>query len=422
MKWLSKVSSGTFKALKITEALLGLPKAIGDTLHFRSIWDQYAKQSPGSSGSLWIHGASVGELEDLANFFLDQELLELSGYKKEDLIITSSSVSADAFLRKLSNKLSPAYAGPLPPENAYELNRFYSKFNPELMILSHGDIWPLSLEIAQETQLKHGIIWLPSHASSAKVLLEKSINPTKLKVVGARNSEDQLKLSRRLDPIFPQSEIVLVGNPRIDRIDSRVEYQKKNDVHILESHRCAPEKSKVSLLLGSAWVEDAAILADTLKNISSEELGRLQIVVIPHVVNDMHVTASIQHLLPMARVLSVEGILLEAYQNFSIAFVGGGFKSGLHSVLEPALWGVPVICGPQLRKQPDAITLQRTGALKSVLSSANLQSHIQTAIEGNSTWRIWQTAALDAQKDFASLKGASRRLSTLISQVRVDHK
>ena len=419
MKLLSKLSVAAFNSLKLTDAFFGLPKAVADSVHFRCDWHHYFSSTTPIKKSLWIHGSSVGELEDLANFYLDEELLKSTGYCFEELVITSSSVSADAFLRRLKDRIPVAYAGPLPPENKRELNKFFERCNPDILILSHSDIWPLSLEIAQKKFLKHGIIWLPSHASSAKILLEKTIQPDKLCAIGARNEKDSTALRSRLSSHYTDSSISALGNPRIDRIIQRIDAKKQKDSHILETHRASPAKNKLSILVGSAWVEDAAILASSLKGLSQEQIDKLQIVVIPHVIDDIHLTASIQHLLPMARVISIQGILLEAYENFDLTFVGGGFRTGLHSILEPALWGLPVFCGPQLRKQPEASVLEHENSLIAVSNPQDLKDAISQCLESPAYLKNLSDHALRAASKLSELKGASQRLSALISQIRL---
>ncbi len=419
MKLLPFLSSATFQAMKIADAFVTLPKSLGDSIHFRCSWKEFKFSKEAASKTLWIHGASVGELEDLANFFLDPNLVESSGYQYKEIIVTSSSVSAESFLRKIQNQIPIAYAGPLPPEDTKELSDFYATYKPELLVLSHSDLWPLALEIAQKEYLSKGIIWLPSHAESGKLLFEKIIKQSSLKKVCARNPIDQQLLEARLKDIFTNSEFVLLGNPRIDRIIQRINKQKELDAHRLESHRCAPETGKLSILLGSAWVEDAAILAEGLKALSAAEMAQIQIVVIPHVINNMHLTASIQHLLPMARVLSVEGALLEAYQDFDLAFVGGGFQTGLHSVLEPAIWGIPIICGPQLKKQPDAKNLMAKGALRSILSTQELSKILKASLAKEQDYVEWKSSALKSKDELLLLKGASEHLSSIISQAKL---
>ena len=72
------------------------------------------------------------------------------------------------------------------------------------------------------------------------------------------------------------------------------------------------------------------------------------------------------------------GVLGELYALADIAFVGGGFhSSGLHSVLEPAAFGTPVIFGPQHEDSRDASLLEQRGGGVSVSSEADLSRRLR---------------------------------------------
>src|SRR5438093_8848123 len=57
------------------------------------------------------------------------------------------------------------------------------------------------------------------------------------------------------------------------------------------------------------------------------------------------------------------GVLAALYGSGTMAYVGGGFgRAGLHSVLEPAAWGIPVAFGPRWHQSRDAELLIKAGA------------------------------------------------------------
>jgi 3-deoxy-D-manno-octulosonic-acid transferase len=55
------------------------------------------------------------------------------------------------------------------------------------------------------------------------------------------------------------------------------------------------------------------------------------------------------------------GMLSSAYRYASVAAVGGGFGKGIHNVLEPACWGIPVLFGPKHEKFMEAVEMRRQG-------------------------------------------------------------
>lgn len=55
------------------------------------------------------------------------------------------------------------------------------------------------------------------------------------------------------------------------------------------------------------------------------------------------------------------GLLSSIYRYATVAYVGGGFGVGIHNVLEAAVWGVPVIFGPNNQRFAEAQGLKRSG-------------------------------------------------------------
>jgi 3-deoxy-D-manno-octulosonic-acid transferase len=130
------------------------------------------------------------------------------------------------------------------------------------------------------------------------------------------------------------------------------------------------------LVAGSTWPPDEALLAPLV------ELEDVRLVVVPHEPTQTHV-ASLRARLGRAVLLSqiepgemVEegsalivdrtGILLGLYALADIAYVGGAFGAGVHSVLEPAAYGVPVLAGPRIDRSRDASALREAGLLEIV--------------------------------------------------------
>ena len=61
-----------------------------------------------------------------------------------------------------------------------------------------------------------------------------------------------------------------------------------------------------------------------------------------------------------------------------LAYVGGGFTSGIHSILEPAVFGIPVIFGPDYHKFQEAYDMLRLGAASCINDSADLETQIES--------------------------------------------
>lgn len=408
MTSLGLLSEAVFRGLHAVDLWAGLPRKAEESLHFRLHWRRsLPKIDVPASPSLWIHGASVGELEDLAAFFSDPALLAKSGYSADRLVLTASSVSAAGRLESWGRELGLRYSGPLPPESGRELAEFFRRLAPNLLVLSHSDLWPRALEKAR-LSLARGALWLPQR-SPQPGFFQRACLDGLVRKVGLREPGS-------VDRVLGVPAVFL-GNPRIDRIVGRIEIARTKPDHTLEKHGAAPEPGRVSVLIGSAWPEDAIVFQEALKILGSERAKRLQLVVMPHETRDAGIVGSIQRSLPEARVLPIEGVLLEAYAGFSVAFVGGGYHTGLHSVIEPALWGRPTLCGPDLRKQPQAPRLVQRGLLRPMADATALAAQLAALFDAASEQAAWQSATATASQELWSERGASERLAELVRSV-----
>ena len=67
------------------------------------------------------------------------------------------------------------------------------------------------------------------------------------------------------------------------------------------------------------------------------------------------------------------GMLMHLYGLGKIAYVGGGFDKGIHNILEPAAYGLPVVFGPNYKKFNEAVQLIHLGGATSIQSSRQLK-------------------------------------------------
>ena len=141
------------------------------------------------------------------------------------------------------------------------------------------------------------------------------------------------------------------------------------------------------IVAGSTWPEDEAIFL----NYANECNHPVKFVVAPHEVNEASIerittllkrpyvfysSNSTNEELEQADVLIVDGYgyLVSVYRYAKIAYIGGGFTTGIHSILEPAVYGMPVIFGPDYHKFHEAIELIRLDAAHSVSSFDELKN------------------------------------------------
>jgi 3-deoxy-D-manno-octulosonic-acid transferase len=111
-------------------------------------------------------------------------------------------------------------------------------------------------------------------------------------------------------------------------------------------------------------------------------------------------------------------VLAALYGAGTCAFVGGGFgRAGLHSVLEPAAWGLPVAFGPRWHESRDATDLLREKAAVEVRTAADLRKHWIEWI-ADDAGRLGQGAR--ARALVSSGAGAAERSADLLDELLRD--
>jgi 3-deoxy-D-manno-octulosonic-acid transferase len=133
-----------------------------------------------------------------------------------------------------------------------------------------------------------------------------------------------------------------------------------------------------AIIAGSTWKEDEDLYIRYINECSSKQ----KFVIAPHEVTKQSIERITEALtkpyslyssatdeeLSKSNILIVDGYgyLLSVYRYGLIAYVGGGFTTGIHSILEPAAFGLPVIIGPDYHKFQEAHDLLRLGAANSI--------------------------------------------------------
>jgi len=179
---------------------------------------------------------------------------------------------------------------------------------------------------------------------------------------------------------FDFKNVSISGDTRLDRVAQIA--RAASGLPKLETF-CLGSKIIVA---GSTWPEDEAIFLNYVNDCSHP----IKFVVAPHEVNTgsierittllsrpyvLYSSDSTKEELEKAEVLIVDGYgyLVSVYRYAKIAYIGGGFTTGIHSILEPAVYGMPVIFGPDYHKFHEAIELIQLEAAHSVSSYDELK-------------------------------------------------
>ena len=167
-------------------------------------------------------------------------------------------------------------------------------------------------------------------------------------------------------------DTMVVGDTRFDRVLQIKEASKQ--LPIVERFvKGTPEEPKKVFVAGSSWQPDEEIFLKYFNNHRDWKL-----IVAPHVIGEDHLkfifslikdkkvvryTQATEDNVAEADVLIIDcfGLLSSVYHYGDVAYVGGGFGVGIHNVLEAAVWGMPVLFGPNNKHFAEAQGLLQSG-------------------------------------------------------------
>ena len=304
--------------------------------------------------TIWMHVASLGEYEQ------GLPLLEKlkAKYPNHKLLLTFFSPSGYEVKKGKTPADVVVY---LPMDTLKNAKGFLDMAKPKFAIFIKYDIWPNYLHELQ----KRGIsTLLVSGVFSKKQVyfkwyggfMRKSLHTFSHFFVQEDHSKELLKS-------IGLQNVTVSGDTRFDRVNAILE--RDNTLDFMEGFK----GDSLCFVAGSTWPEDERIL---VKYINGSTTG-IKFVLAPHNIKTAHIEnlkTSIDqkvlcyselttHTIAHVDVLIVDtiGLLTKIYSYADLTYVGGGFATGLHNTLEPAVFGVPVIFGPKYHNFKEAADL-----------------------------------------------------------------
>jgi 3-deoxy-D-manno-octulosonic-acid transferase len=173
--------------------------------------------------------------------------------------------------------------------------------------------------------------------------------------------------------------VSLSGDTRFDRV-----FQLINSKKELPYLKTFALQSQV-LVAGSTWPPDEALLTSYINQCSNSSE---KFIIAPHNIKPVEIEklkSSIQKKVVLysqmddqsaqnAQVIIIDsiGLLSSVYELGQIAYVGGGFGTGIHNILEPATYGIPVLIGPKYQKFKEAVDLVKLGGCIEIKNESEL--------------------------------------------------
>jgi 3-deoxy-D-manno-octulosonic-acid transferase len=359
----------------------------------------------------WIHAASMGEYEQA------RPLLQEIGQRFPAAVRVLTFFSPSAYANINRANIPAEAVSYLPFDSVRNARRFLRLVNPHTAIIIRHDIWPNHLWEAKRS----GVTLALADASvSANVRswrhkpIVRHFNRAVLETFDAICAVS-VEATQSLKSLLRYPELLVVtGDTRYDQVLFRTQ-SKKIEMVLPEEWR----DGSPLFVAGSTWPSDEEILLPAFIA-ARNQLPELRMILVPHEPTPEHL-AQLEKLLAKYELIGVRlsqitaemensphvphsshpplspsillvdriGILAVLYSAGQITFVGGSFGPGVHSVLEAAVHGVPVLVGPRFHNSTEAIELVATNLLASV---TNVEECQQKLLE------LFQDSALRQEK------------------------
>jgi 3-deoxy-D-manno-octulosonic-acid transferase len=341
------------------------------------------------------------------------------------LAYTHFSPSAAAFARTLDVD----FVDYLPFDTAGDARVALDALRPTAIVFSKLDVWPTLARLAGERGTRLGLVSATlapgSSRRSGLAALVLGDAYARLDAVGAIDAADAERLVRLG---VRRTAISVTGDTRYDQVWSRAH----------QADRAGPllaplASSRPTLVAGSTWPADERPLLAAWAALH-RRAPALRLIVAPHEPTPAHLAPverwAASEGLRLARlgrpdageadVVLVDrvGVLGDLYALGDVAFVGGGFHdAGLHSVLEPAAFGAPVLVGPRHGASRDAGLLTAAGGARSAGSASELEDALDAWLAAPGAERSRRDAGERARTVVRAGLGAAERSAALVERL-----
>ena len=355
-------------------------------------------------GYIWIHAASLGEFEQ------GRPLIEKIREEQPDAKILLSFYSPSGYeVRKNYDKVDAVCY--MPVDTPRRVKDFLDVVKPKMAIFVKYEFWGNFLEQLKQRNVPTYIISTIFRPNQSFFKPWGGMFRKMLHCFTHLYVQDEE--SHQLLHGIGVDNVTVCGDTRLDRV-----LQIKAQAQEFPAIAAMTAGDKPTLVMGSSWQPDEDIIIPYFNS-----HPEMKLIIAPHEFDENRLEAMIAHIeRPVARYTQLEGkdpatldcliidcfgILSSLYRYGEVAYVGGGFGSGIHNVPEAAVYGIPVIFGPKHEKFREAVELNACGG-GFAISTAQQCHDVLDKLLGDTVAR---TTAGDAASNYiTSHTGATSRI------------
>ena len=365
--------------------------------------------------TIWFHCASLGEFEQgvplmeaLKNTYIDFKLI-ITFFSPSGYEVKKNNSIADVIIY-------------LPLDTPSNSKRFIQLVHPSLAIFIKYEFWPNYLFQLKKNSIKTILV------SGLFRENQMFFKPYGSFMRNALNSFDHFFVqdiaSEKLLHQIKFNNVTVSGDTRFDRVANQL--QQDNNLDFVSEFK----QDSLCIVCGSTWPEDEQVLLDYINSSSPT----VKFIIAPHKINASKIDVfreSIQKKVILysekgnktlsgfsVLIIDTIGLLTKIYSYADIAYVGGAMGiTGLHNILEPITFGVPIVIGENFEKFPEAKTLLKMKGLFTISNTTEC-SQILTRLVADEEYR--NNAGVIAKQYAKSNIGASKKVVDYINTLQID--
>jgi 3-deoxy-D-manno-octulosonic-acid transferase len=349
----------------------------------KSVYKVLSNKIKAYDKTIWFHAASLGEYEQ------GLPVMERMKSRFPNHLIVLTFFSPSGYEVRKNNTIADVTVY-LPLDTKSNVDKFMEIVRPDMAFFIKYEYWPNYLNVLKNretpTYLISGIFredqlffkWYGGFYRNALNAFEHFF------VQNSKSKDLLLQLGK--------SNVTVSGDTRFDRVASIL--NRDNALEFIEEFK----NNSLTIVVGSSWPKDESLLvlyinsADNVKfiiaphNIKTEQIQALKNSFSKKTILFSEVDFTSSNPINLANfdvfIIDTIGILTKIYSYADIAYVGGGFGNpGVHNILEPATFGVPIVIGPNYSHFPEATALVNMEGCISISTQEELNETFDNLIQ-----------------------------------------
>ena len=363
-----------------------------------------------SDKTIWFHSASLGEYEQ------GLPVIEKIKEKYPDHKIIVTFFSPSGYEVRKNNTVADVTVY-LPLDTKSNAKQFLKLAHPELVFFIKYEFW---LNYLKELETSKTPTYLISGIFRDNQMFFKWYGGFYRKALKAftyffvQNESSKEKIEA-----IGFHNVIVSGDTRFDRVNAIL--GRDNTLDFIENFK----NDSPTVVIGSSWPKDEALLAEYI----NQAPEHVKFIIAPHNIKPDQIT-SLKSQITKSTVLFSEkrdldlsgynvfiidtiGLLTKIYSYGTIAYVGGGFGNpGIHNILEPATFGIPIVIGPNYSNFAEAVQLVALEGCITISNSKELKETLDRLLNDTN---FFEEKSSICRSYIQDNKGATNTIMNIVS-------